>query len=185
METDPLQLSTDKEFRMFPRLEKEDGDIEGKRNVKRVLSDSVFSDFHNINILPLIYDEKSQRCNILVFDYRRAESETVRILREMEGRGRKTRFFGFTVRKMIIFAKCVTETQPPMLCERGLWTHTKKGLEYFDSITNGWIDYSHNDVLVALFSHALVASRSGHIKAIEKIKEDIVKLKKSSGMKLR
>ena len=24
--------------------------------------------------------------------------------------------------------------------QRGLWTHTKKALPFFDSITNGWVD---------------------------------------------
>ena len=37
-------------------------------------------------MLPLIYNEKKQRCNILVFDYNRAVSETIRITRE-EGEG--------------------------------------------------------------------------------------------------
>ncbi len=35
----PLQLSTDKKFKMFPRLEQEGGDIIGRQNVQRVLAD--------------------------------------------------------------------------------------------------------------------------------------------------
>lgn len=66
--------------------------------------------------------------------------------------------------------------------QRGLWTHTKNGLKYFDSVTAGWIDYSHNKVLVALFSDALVSSEAGHSTALEKIKEDIALLKKSAGI---
>ena len=61
--------------------------------------------------------------------------------------------------------------------QRGLWTHTKNGFKYFDSITGGWIDYSHNHILVELFSHALVSSKSGHKMALGKIKEDIDLLK--------
>jgi hypothetical protein len=56
-------------------------------------------------------------------------------------------------------------------------------LKYFDSITGGWIDYSHNKVLVALFSHALVSSEAGHSSALEKIKEDIALLKERAGLK--
>lgn len=67
--------------------------------------------------------------------------------------------------------------------QRGLWTHTKNALEYFDSITNGWIDYSHNLVLVKLFSHALISTDAGHSSALEKIKEDIALLKMRSGLK--
>ena len=66
--------------------------------------------------------------------------------------------------------------------QRGLWTHTKNGLNYFDSITGGWIDYSHNQFLVKLFSHALVSSEDGHISALEKVQEDIAQLKQRSGV---
>ena len=91
----PLQLSTDKNFRMFPRLEQEGDDIVGRENIAPLLADSAFSDFRRINILPLIYDEKDQRCNILVFDYPRAETETARILRETGNRGRKHPVYRF------------------------------------------------------------------------------------------
>ena len=60
---------------------------------------------------------------------------------------------------------------------------TQSGLKYFDSITNGWIDYSHNMVLVKLFSHALVSSSAGHESALEKIKEDIALLKQKAGLR--
>jgi hypothetical protein len=66
--------------------------------------------------------------------------------------------------------------------QRGLWTHTKNGLKYFDSVT-GWVTYAHNHILVALFSHALVSSESGHISALAKIKDDIVQLKEGAGLK--
>jgi len=55
-------------------------------------------------------------------------------------------------------------------------------LKYFDSITNGWITYEHNLVLVQLFSHALVASRAGHTAALDRIKEDIRALKQKQGL---
>ena len=65
---------------------------------------------------------------------------------------------------------------------QGLWTNTRKGLKYFDSLTNGWITYSHNHLLVQLFSHALVASEAGHAAALEKIREDIASLKRKAGL---
>ena len=64
--------------------------------------------------------------------------------------------------------------------QRGLWTNTKNGLKYFESVTNGWIDYSHNHVLVKLFSHALVATSKGHEAALEKLKQDIEEQKQKS-----
>lgn len=64
-----------------------------------------------------------------------------------------------------------------------MWTHTRNALEYFDSITkfdsianddkNGWITYTHNELLVKLFSHALVATAKGHEEAMKDLKKDI------------
>lgn len=61
--------------------------------------------------------------------------------------------------------------------QRGLLTHTSNALENLDTITNGWISYSHNETLVALFSHALVASGCGHEDALNSVKKDIERLK--------
>lgn len=61
--------------------------------------------------------------------------------------------------------------------QRGLWTHTKNALPYFESLTNGWIDYSHNLTLVKLFGLALVASESGHKAANLLLQNDIDQLK--------
>lgn len=66
--------------------------------------------------------------------------------------------------------------------QRGLWTHTKRALKYFDSVTSGWIDYSHNPTLVKLFSHALVATAKSHDAALLKIKEDIDEQKRASNL---
>ncbi len=68
--------------------------------------------------------------------------------------------------------------------QRGLWTHTRNGLKYFDSVTGGWISYAHNQLLVKLFSHALVSSEAGHKHALEKIKEDISLLKQRANIKM-
>ena len=178
----PLQLSTDKNFLMFPRLEQEGGDINGANNVKRIFDDPVFAEFSNINVLPLIYDESKQRCNILVFDYARAREATSQIVREEGGKGRKHpvyRFYDFDG-NYVCEVRYGNATANAL--QRGLWTHTKNAWKYFDSITDGWIDYSHNHVLVTLFSHALVSSDAGHVSALEKIKEDIILLKQRSGL---
>ena len=67
--------------------------------------------------------------------------------------------------------------------QRGLWTHTKNGLKYFDSVTNGWINYAHNKVLVSFFSHALVATSTGHEAAMEELKKDVEQQKKRSTLR--
>ena len=178
----PLQLSTDKNFLMFPRLEQEGRDIDGANNVKRVFDDPVFAEFSNINVLPLIYDESRQRCNILVFDYARARGATSRIIREEGGRGRKHPVYRFYDSHNNYVCEVRYGGAAANALQRGLWTHTKNARKYFDSITDGWIDYSHNHVLVRLFSHALVSSDTGHVSALEKIKQDIVLLKHRSGL---
>jgi hypothetical protein len=179
----PLQLSTDKNFRMFPRLEQEGAEIQGRAAVEKILKDSAFAEFRDINVLPLIYDEKKQRCNILVFDYDRAVRETVRITREEAGKGRKHPVYRFSDTDGDYICEVRYGDAAANALQRGLWTHTKNGLKYFDSITNGWIDYSHKLVLVKLFSHALVSSEAGHTSALKKIKEDIDRLKQRSGLK--
>lgn len=173
----PLQLSTDKDFQMFPCLEREEGGISGKTRLRAIFDDPAFAVFRQINVLPLIYDEKKQRYNILVFDYEKAQKQTVRIVRENAGRGRKHPLFRFYDDVGDYVCEVRYGGAAANALQRGLWTHTKNALKYFDSVTNGWVDYSHNLILVKLFSHALVSSSEGHELAIEKIKEDIVRLK--------
>ena len=179
----PLQLSTDKYMRMFPRLEQESTEVTGKENIAKIFNDPAFEEFSHINVLPLIYNEKKQLCNILVFDYEKAKRQTARIVRENEGRGRKHPVYRFYDENDKYICEVRYGGASANALQRGLWTNTKNGLNYFDSVTNGWIDYSHNKILVQLFSHALVSSSAGHESALEKIKEDIVRLKQIAGIK--
>lgn len=174
----PLQLSTDKSSLMFSRLEQESGQIKSKKRVAAILSDSVFADFNDINVLPLIYDEKRQRCNILVFDYARARAAVAEIQKQTAGNGRIHPVYRFLDATGAYICEVRYGGASANALQRGLWTHTKNAIAYFDSVTSGWIDYSHNTILVQLFSHALVSSSAGHTAALEKIKEDIARIKK-------
>lgn len=178
----PLQLSTDKKSRMFQCLEREQKDVRGKENIQKIFQDAAFSEFSNINILPLIYNEKKLCCNILVFDYNRAMNQTFRITREERGKKRIYPIYRFYDSEDGYICEVRYGGVAANALQRGLWTHTKNGLKYFDSLTNGWINYSHNHILVKLFSHALVSSSAGHTSALEKIKEDIAVLKKKAGL---
>lgn len=173
----PLQLSTDKDYTMFPRLQQEGDAIRGDR-VKKVLKDPIFLNF-SINVLPLIYNEKKKRCNILVFDYARARNSIDRIVCEKSGKGRIHPVYKFYDKQNTYICEVRYGGADANALQRGLWTHTRKGFQFFESITNGWIDYSHNDVLVKLFSHALVSSLSGHEAALKKVKKDIDRLKRN------
>ena len=173
----PLQLSTDKSFQMFPALQGYGTAINDKYAIQEILNHPAFSEFGKMNVLPLIYDEKSKRCNILVFDSLKARDSISSIRYEHEGNGRKHPVYRFyDTNKSYICEVRYGGTNANAL-QRGMWTHTKNARPFFDSITNGWIDYAHNTVLVQLFSHALFTSLTGHKIALNEIKKDIETLK--------
>lgn len=125
---------------------------------------------------PMIYDEKNQQCNIMVFDYERAIASTERIVLEEAGRGRKHPVYKFYNADGGYICEVRYGDATANALQRGLWTHTKNTAVYFDSITNGWVSYSHNLTLVQLFSHALVSSDTGHSVALQNVTDDIARL---------
>ena len=186
----PLQLSTDSDQKMFPFLERQGKDIQEKRRIDEIFSAREFSDFDTINIMPLIYGEKEQRCNIMIFDQKKARKETRRIVyvgknqrfdvgsrSVQQGKGRAHPIFMF----VDVAGNYICEVRyggaSANALQRGLWTHTKNAIAYFDSLTNGWIGYSHNLTLVKLFSLALNSSEQGHKMANTILQKDIDKLK--------
>ena len=179
----PLQLSTDKTFQMFPRLEAIGRLIQKKEDLVRIWADPAFSEFSTMNVLPLIYDEKKQRCNILVFNTELAKTCVSRVAYEEKGRGRMHPVFRFYDAEGDYICEVRYGSGTANALQRGLWTHTKNGLKYFDSVTNGWIDYSHNHVLVKLFSHALVSTSKGHEAALAKLLEDIEEQKRQAKLR--
>jgi hypothetical protein len=178
----PLQLSTDKNFQMYPLLEGIGELITDKKQIVKIFENEAFSCFSEINVLPLIYDEKRQRCNILVFDAERARNETAYIRKETEGAGRKHPAYRFFDKNDCYICEVRYGSATANALQRGLWTNTKNATPFFDSVTNGWVDYSHNLVLVKLFSHALVSSAKGHETALGEIKSDIARLKQANGI---
>jgi len=178
----PLQLSTDKTFQMYPLLEGIGELITAKAQIAAIFENEAFSCFSEINVFPLIYDEKKQRCNILVFDAERARNETTYIRKETEGAGRKHPAYRFFDKNDCYICELRYGNATANALQRGLWTNTKNATPFFDSVTNGWVDYSHNVVLVKLFSHALVSSATGHETALKEIKSDIARLKQANGI---
>jgi hypothetical protein len=179
----PLQLSTDKHFSMFPALEAMGKLIEGKEALAALWANPIFSEFGNLHILPLIYHEKSMKCNILVFDSETAKKNIRKVSYEHEGKGRMHPVYRFYDEAGAYVCEVRYGSGTANALQRGLWTHTKNGLKYFDSVTDGWIAYSHNPVLVKLFSHALLSTAKGHERALEELKQDIEVQKKASVLK--
>ena len=178
----PLQLSTDKTSKMFPLLESHGDRIDDKKIIAEIFDKDAFSCFSEINVLPLIYDEKRQRCNILVFDAELARNSTAYIKKETEGSGRKHPAYRFFDAMDNYICEVRYGNASANALQRGLWTNTKNAIPFFNSVTDGWIDYSHNLVLVKLFSHALVSSSKGHDAALAEIKSDIARLKQTNGI---
>ena len=178
----PLQLSTDKTSKMFPSLESHGDRIDDKKIIAKIFNEDAFSCFSEINVLPLIYDEKKQRCNILVFDAELARNSTAYIKKETEGSGRKHPTYRFFDAKDNYICEVRYGNASANALQRGLWTNTKNAIPFFNSVTDGWIDYSHNLVLVKLFSHALISSSKGHEVALADIKTDITRLKQANGI---
>lgn len=178
----PLQLSTDKTSQMFPLLESYGDRIDDKNTIEKIFAEDTFSSFSDINVLPLIYDEKKQRCNILVFDSELARNSTTYIKKETEGSGRKHPAYRFFDNTDNYICEVRYGNATANALQRGLWTNTKNAIPYFSSVTNGWIDYSHNLILVKLFSHALVSTSKGHEAALDEIKNDITRLKQANGI---
>jgi len=179
----PLQLSTDKNFKMFPRLKKDGKSIKGRKAISAIFDDPAFGEFGNINVLPLIYDERKKQCNIMVFDFVRARASTREIQLEEDGKGRTHPVFRFYNENKEYICEVRYGDAHANALQRGLWTNTKNAINYFNSVTGGWIDYSDNLLLVKLFSHALVSTTDGHEKALELLKADIQAQKDKSRLR--
>ena len=183
----PLQLSTDSEQKMFPYLEKQGKDITDRKKIEEVFASPAFADFNNINVMPLIYNEKKKQCNIMVFDHEKARNETARIFYvgpdqsfsgKKSGKSRMHPIFMFLDKDNNYICEVRYGGASANALQRGLWTQTKNALPYFDSLTNGWIDYSHNHTLVKLFSLALNSTEESHKEANIILQKDIDRLKK-------
>lgn len=187
----PLQLSTDSSQKLFPFLVSQGKNITDKNKIEQIFKSKEFEDFDAINIMPLIYDEKKQKCNIMIFDHKKAIKNTSRIIfvdknkrfdftarKVVKGKGRKHPIFMFVDSKGNYICEVRYGGASANALQRGLWTHTQNAISYFDSLTNGWIDYSHNHTLVKLFSLALNSSKNGHKLANDILQKDIDNLKK-------
>ena len=92
---------------------------------------------------------------------------------ESAGKGRKHPVFRFFDSANNYICEVRYGDSAANALQRGLWTNTKHAAPYFNSVTNGWIDYSDNPLLVKLFSYALVSTSKGHNEALKSLMADI------------
>lgn len=156
--------------------------IEDRDAILSIMGHSVFDGFSNINVLPLIYDERAKKCNIMVFDYERAKTHLARIVRVEEGSGRKHPVYRFYDEDGGYICEVRYGDASANALQRGLWTNTKSGRKYFDSLTEGWIDYAPNLTLVRLFSHALLSTERAHEASLVVLQHDIEEQKRLAGL---
>ena len=161
----PLQLSTNKENTMFPFLKANigEGEVTDPKKIMKILQDKCFSAFSDINILPLIYDEKDMVFKIIIFNSEKAY-QTVRKVKYIPPRklGPKQtfpiyKFYGTD--DQYIFEVRYGGASANAL-QRGMWTHTENASDYFNEILKG--SYEINEPLIALLSKIFILRREKH-----------------------
>jgi hypothetical protein len=157
----PLQLSTDKNCTLFPFLQSfGQTEITDQNSLDKILSNEVF--LTDNSIMPLIYDEKAKKCNITIFDYILAKSKVTKIEKRIEGKGRLHPVYVFLDNEDKYIFEVRYGGKKANALQRGLWANTKRAETYFNSLTNGWINYSHNLDLVRLIAMALNSRKQTH-----------------------
>lgn len=188
----PLQLSTDKSAQMFEYLRDLGDNIVEKAQIGGLFSSEAFKGLEEINVLPLIYREKEKSCNILVFDFVKMKENLSRIVfvdsekaydyarqEVVNAKGRKHPLYIFLDKDGEYMCEVRYGGKTANALQRGMWTHTKHAIGYFDSLTNGWVSYAHNHTLVKLIRLALNTTESAHVIANEILTKEIESLKKS------
>lgn len=173
----PLQLSTDKSCTLFPLLQSYGRSVTDAATIKDILLHTAFADYLKINVLPLIYDETKNQCNILVFLNEAAMSSVREIRLEVEGIRRTHPVYRFYDENGGYIFEVRYGGQTANALQRGLWTHTRRGAQFFQSVTDGWVTYEHNHTLITLIARALVASEAGHLGALPALDADIARVK--------
>ena len=189
----PLQLSTDKDSLMFPKLLQYGNAIENENTIQELFQSPAFSSLNSVNVMPLIYREDKKQCNIMVFDFEKMKADTARILfidknskydigtrSVVSGKGRSHPIYMFVNREGQYICEVRYGSATANALQRGFWTHTVHALPYFNSLTNGWISYEHNLALVKLFRLALNCTVKGHEAANILLQNDIDEFKQKA-----
>lgn len=182
----PLQLSTDKDSLMFPKLQTYGDVIENRDVIQSIFNSTGFLSVNDVNVMPLIYREVDKQCNIMIFDFDKMKQNTSKIILVdkgykydtnsqslIQGKGRSHPIYMFLDEQGRYICEVRYGNATANALQRGLWTHTIHALSYFNSLTNGWISYKHNLTLVKLFKLALNSSEKGHATANEILQSDI------------
>lgn len=168
-----LQLSTDKEYTLFPYLESFNSIvIQDKTIIEEILNNPIFSSIFKINVLPLIYNENDNTCNILVFDFNNTKKQVNKIEKILPSGRRKYPIYKFLDNDDNYLFEVRYGGKDANALQRGLWTNTKYAEKNFISISNGWIPYETRKNLLELLSHLMILDNNQINKLLkEKINE--------------
>lgn len=161
----PLQLSTNKTSSMFTYLSKVvgHGEVTDPEKIQEILTYEAFADFEQVNVLPLIYNEKRHTFKVIVFDLAKAYGSVtaIRFVAPRQHGAKMTfpiyKFFGaggqyiFEVRYGGAGANAL---------QRGMWTHTEKASEFFREFLSD--AYQINEPLLKLIAKLLIVPAGTH-----------------------
>lgn len=194
----PLQLSTDKVSNpkdgLYYQIEKQYKNrvIGTKDDIKKVFGLSGFKTL--TNILPFIYRENKNiggECNIMIFNIEKAIDETQyifhvnkgqqfnkeerRVVKEPKSKKKKRIYpiYLFLNENYDYICEVRYGGKDANALQRGIWSDTKKGSQYFDSFEKEWIKYEKQEQLLSLIAHALNSTCNGHKDADESLVNDI------------
>ncbi len=166
----PLQLSTNKDSSMFTYLQQVvgKGKISGLTEIKKILAQPCFANFSEVNVLPLIYNEKKLSFRVMVFELQRAY-DSVCLIKFFPPRklGKKKTFpiYKFYDNKgEYIFEVRYGDVKANAL-QRGMWTQTEHAKSYFKFLLDG--SYVINIPLINVISKILVSSKEDHEKILK------------------
>lgn len=183
----PLQLSTDKSSSLFATLSNtltnggnaKNGVIDNVQAIKKTLAAPCFDEVRELHVLPLIYNEKQRKCNILIFDIEKAFASTsaIKLITPATDKRRKHPIFRFETKKGEYICEVRYGDARANALQRGLWTHTVHAAQFFHPLSDQWVEYSDNEALLELLSKALVASSDSHALAVKPIMKDIQRIR--------
>ncbi len=164
-----LQLSTDKEFTIFPMLESYGKNIITDEKEINVIMDIINSKL-DLNILLFIYNEKKLTCNVMIYDFDTIKSKVKKIEKILPGGSRKYPIYKFTDNNDNYLFEVRYGGKSANALQRGVWTHTENAISHFTSISNGEIKYEIRKNLIELISLLMISTNDEIIKLLNDIK---------------
>lgn len=151
-----LQLSTDKDYIIFPMLESYKKDIIiDKEEINNIIN--IINSILDLNVLLFIYNEKKYICNVMIYDFDLVKSQINKIEKVLPKGARKYPIYKFMHNNDYLFEVRYGGKNANAL-QRGVWTHTKNAYPYFISVSNGEIKYQVRKNLLEIISYLMIAT---------------------------